>query len=208
MKIKIRVLLILAIGVLGYLCAKSILDPIHFEEEKGKRDQMVQNALMAIRSVEVEFKNQNGHYTASWDTLIDFVENGKISEIVKEGMLTDEQLQKGMTEKEAVKKGLIKRDTSYIGVKEKLFGNDFEAKKMKYIPQTEQIFELSVGEVMTASGIGVSVFECKAPYEVYLKGLNEQEVVNAIDYAKKRDKYAGMKVGSITEINNNAGNWE
>ena len=36
----------------------------------------------------------------------------------------------------------------------------------------------------------------------------KQLVVNLKDKAEKLEKYPGLRVGSLTEINNNAGNWE
>jgi hypothetical protein len=38
--------------------------------------------------------------------------------------------------------------------------------------------------------------------------INKQETLNAIDLQKKLMKYPGLKVGSIEEPNNFAGNWE
>jgi hypothetical protein len=38
--------------------------------------------------------------------------------------------------------------------------------------------------------------------------LDKQEVANLKDVATKSNKFAGLKVGSLEEINNNAGNWE
>ena len=45
-------------------------------------------------------------------------------------------------------------------------------------------------------------------YDDYLGDLNKQEVYNLKDKASKMGKYAGLRVGSVEEINNNAGNWE
>jgi len=38
--------------------------------------------------------------------------------------------------------------------------------------------------------------------------LDKQLLINLIDKTKKLDRYCGLRVGSISEINNNAGNWE
>ena len=53
----------------------------------------------------------------------------------------------------------------------------------------------------------VPVFEAKAPYETYLKGLDEQRIRNQAALQEDLDKYAGMKVGSMTEPSID-GNWE
>jgi predicted RNA-binding protein associated with RNAse of E/G family len=67
--------------------------------------------LIDIRKAQIEYKNKYGVHAANFDELSRFLNEDKLPFVRKEGVLTDEQLEKGMTEKEAVKKGLIKRDT-------------------------------------------------------------------------------------------------
>lgn len=208
MKITFKILLVACIAVLGYLCTKSILDPIKFQEEKGKREKAVIARLIDIRKAQIEYRNINGKYTGSFDTLITFIKEGKLPMVLKEGVLTDEQLEKGMTEKEAVKQGLIKRDTTYIAIIDTLFKPGFVVDSIAFVPGTSSKFEMKAGELSTASGLMLQVFEAKAPFTVYLNGLDKQEIYNLIDVAKKLDKYPGLKVGSVEEANNNAGNWE
>ncbi|MBQ9214733.1 MAG: hypothetical protein IJ150_12470, partial [Bacteroidales bacterium] len=76
------------------------------------------------------------------------------------------------------------------------------------VPTTNVEFELGADTLETNSKIKVPVFEAKTPYDVYLNGLDRQEIVNMKDEAKTLDRYPGLKVGSLTEYNNNAGNWE
>lgn len=208
MKTIFKILLLGAVVVLGYLCVKSILDPLSFEEESARRKQVVINRLIDIRNIQTEYRNLYGQYASTFDTLVDFVKSGHIPQVVKEGMLTEQQLASGLTEKEAVKQGLIKRDTVRVPVIDVLFGGNYKADSLGYVPGTSTMFELAVGSITTASGFEVKVFECKTPYEVYLEGLDRQEIINLKDLAKKLDRYPGLKVGSVTEINNNAGNWE
>ena len=42
----------------------------------------------------------------------------------------------------------------------------------------------------------------------FLKGLDDQLRINLNDQRRVQEKYPGLKVGSLTETNNNAGNWE
>ena len=60
----------------------------------------------------------------------------------------------------------------------------------------------------TKSQLKVPLFEASVPYDVYLNGLNKQEIINLNEKAKTLEKFAGLKVGDITSPNNNAGNWE
>lgn len=208
MKILFRTLLVGAIILMAYLCYESIMGPIRFEEEKTAREKAVISRLIDIRKAQVEFRNANGRYTGSFDTLISFIKNGKIAIVLKEGVLSDEQLEQGMTEAEAVKKGLIKREKSFVAVLDTLYPKGFVADSIRFVPGTRVEFEMAKGEKETASGLKVQVFEAKVPMDVYLNGLDKQEIINLKDQASKLNRYAGLKVGSIDEPNNNAGNWE
>lgn len=209
MKVVFNSLLVLAILVLGYLCVQTILTPIRFDEQRAKREAAVVERLVNIRKAQVEFKKQNNHYTGSMDSLITFLNTGKIAIVKKEGTLTDQQLEEGMTEKKAVKLGLIRRDTTFVNVKESLFGAAFNADSLAYVPFGNGAkFEMAANVLTSASGISVPVFEAKTPYNVYLQGMDRQELINLNDVANKLERYAGLKVGSVDEANNNAGNWE
>lgn len=223
MKGLFKILLVIAAVVLVYLCVMSILNPIHFDKEKEKRDKAVIQRLIDIRKAQIEYRNINGHYTASFDTLVDFVQNGKIPFVIKEGVLTDQQLESGLNEEKALKivlsgkqseiekNGLagFRRDTIYVNVIDTVFPNpSFVADSLPFVPGTNVKFEMNIGEIKSASGFPMKVFEAKTPYDVYLKGLDKQEIINLKDRAKKLDKYPGLQVGSIVIANNNAGNWE
>ncbi len=225
MKTVVKILLGISIVVLGYFCYSSIMTPIKFEQAKNTREKAVIARLIDIRKAEVEYKNQNGKYTASFDTLISFVKDGKMKMLKKEGTLSDIQLENGMTEEKAtaiVHRGNAKeiadnglqgfvRDTVYVNVLEYLFKDQYDANSIstiREIPFSEgKEFELEIGE-QEKNNIKLPLFEARAPYETFLGDLNHQELVNLIDLQDKLDKYTGLKVGSVDEPNNNAGNWE
>lgn len=69
-------------------------------------------------------------------------------------------------------------------------------------------FILQAGTLTTLSGVEVPVFECRAPYKIFLSGLDTQQLINLIDRSEKADKYPGIKVGSMEQATNDAGNWE
>lgn len=99
MKKVINVILALCVLGLAYIFYGSIMKPIRFDQEKTARDKAVIARLIDIRTAQVEFHNQNGGlYTASFDSLIDFVKNGKQPTIAKVGELNDYQLENGWTE--------------------------------------------------------------------------------------------------------------
>lgn len=206
-----KALLIVAAVVLTWMSYQSVMTPIEFNETKDFREKQVVARLIDIRTAETEYRNLKGDYTDNLDTLIHWIktENAKI--VLKEGVLTDKQLEEGMTEKEAVKLGLIKRDTTYVPMIESLFGKDYPIDSLRYIPfsSPRQEYTLEKAEIVTGSaGIKVKVMCAKAPYTSYLSDLDKQELINLIETTEKLEKYPGMKFGDIEEANNNAGNWE
>ncbi|MED9995294.1 MAG: hypothetical protein UFP03_00685 [Paludibacteraceae bacterium] len=205
-----KALLIVAAVVLAFMSYDSVTTPIEFNKVRFARELQVVSRLVDIRTAETEYRNLNGDYTASLDTLINWIKTTDAKIVLKEGVLTDKQLEEGMTEKEAVKLGLIKRDTTYVPMAESLFGKNYPVDSLRYIPFSNgQEFELAKNEVITGSaGIKVKVMCAKAPYTSYLSDLDKQELINLIETTEKLEKYPGLKFGDVDEANNNAGNWE
>jgi len=212
MKKVIQGLLIVGSVVLAYLVYSTILNPIDFKTEQDLRYSSVIESLKNIRKAEVAFKDVNGRFTASWDTLAVFVKNGTLPLVKKIGSLTDEQLEAGMTEREAISKGLIIRDTVRVAVLDSLFGKTYKVDRMRYIPFTkDETFFLGTNVITTGSGVQVAVFEARAHNSQILSELQDrfkQEIINLNEKRRLDGKYPGLKVGSLTETNNSAGNWE
>jgi hypothetical protein len=103
MKTTFRILLALAICFLAYICVDSVVTPIQFEETRVSREEAVVKNLIHIRTAEVEYKNQHGRFMADPDSLILFLRTVPKKEVMKEGSLTDKQLEAGLTEHKAVK---------------------------------------------------------------------------------------------------------
>ena len=103
MKTTFRILLGIAIIFLAYICVDSVVTPIQFEETRVAREEAVVKNLIHIRTAEVEFKTTHGRFMADPDSLILFLKNTPKKEVLKEGSLTDAQLEKGLTEHKAVK---------------------------------------------------------------------------------------------------------
>ena len=96
-------MLALAICFLAYICVDSVVTPIQFEETRVAREEAVVKNLIHIRTAEVEYKNQHGRFMADPDSLILFLRTVPKKEVMKEGSLTDKQLEAGLTEHKAVK---------------------------------------------------------------------------------------------------------
>ena len=98
-----RILLAASVVLLAWLCIDSVVTPIRFEETREIRETAVINNLVHIRTAEAEYKLAKGHYTADADSLILFLRTSPKKELLKEGALTDKQLENGMTEQKAAK---------------------------------------------------------------------------------------------------------
>lgn len=210
MKTTIQILLIIAILFVGFLVYESIQRPVRFDREQNIRKNSVIERLKEIRSAQVAFKAVNGRYTADFDSLSSFVANDSLPMVRMEGSLTDSMLMEGMTELKALELGIIKRDTSRISVMDSLFlTKPWIADSLRYVPFTDgAVFEMGVAVLPTASGVNVEVFEARVHNDVYMNGMDRQEIINQNDVANKLGRYPGLKVGSLEEANNNAGNWE
>jgi hypothetical protein len=209
MKLVLRILLVVAIVALICLCVQSILTPIHFEKEQKIREKAIVDRLINIRDAQIGYKNANGIYAANFEELQKFLNEVKIPFLIKEGELTDEQLKEGLTEQEAVKKGIIRRDTTWVLAKDTILGASYDVASIGKVPGFESnMFKLDTATLSSSSGYTVPVFECGVLFEVYLGDLDKQLLFNLIDKDRKLNRYLGRRVGSVTEINNNAGNWE
>ena len=228
MKTVINIVLAACVIGLIYVCYGSIVGPINFDNTKKAREKQVIARLIDIRKAQLEYRNLHaGAYTASFDTLIDFVKTAKLPFVKKEGVLSDAQLEAGMTEKKAMaiinkakktgnwkeveKEGLMnfKRDTMWVAVTDTIYGAGFNADSMRYVPFGNGAqFEMAIRNDTTKSGAPFCLLEVKTPYEVYLNGLDAQEIANIKDVQTKLGKYCGLMIGSMETANNNAGNWE
>lgn len=96
-------LLSIAAVVMAYFCVTSVTTPIKFENTRAEREVAVIKNLVDLRTAEVEYHHQKGVFTASADTLLMFLKTAPKKEVLKEGSLTDKQLEAGLTESKAVK---------------------------------------------------------------------------------------------------------
>jgi hypothetical protein len=228
MKKVLNLLLAVTIVGLGYICYRSIMGPIEFEEERDFREKAIIARLIDIRTAQVEYRNiLKIGYADNLDSLIEFVKTSQMPVILKEGELDDKQLERGLTEKKAMeiinkakktnnwkeveKEGLMgfRRDTSWIALLDTIFPKGYEIDSLAYVPFGNGArFEVETSVDTTKAGGPQYLFEARTPYEVYLTGVNDQELKNLIADMKKMDRYCGLKVGDVNMPNNNAGNWE
>ena len=193
----IKIVLAVIIVFLAYYLYESIMEPVRFNREVEKRNEAVVQALKDIRAAELVYKSTHGTYTGSFDTLIQFVKEGKIPVVKMVPDPTDTTFTRTI------------RDTiGYVRVIDSLYKRPgFDPDKLKYIPYSNnEVFSLEAGK-LEKGGVQVNVFEAKAHYKQYLGDLNEQMVRNLIARREEIERYPGLKVGSMTEVSID-GNWE
>ena len=209
MKAVIQIILVAAIIVLAYLLYESIMTPIRFNKVRDVREDATIERLKDIRTAQVAYRAVYQNYTGSFDTLITFLKTDSFRVVQKIGSIPDSLIEAGMTEREALREGLISRDTIRISVMDSLFKAGFHVDSLRFVPFTEGYeFELGAGELQTGSKVVVKVFEAKVPYDILLAGLDPQLVINYKEEREKITGYPGLRVGSLVEATNNAGNWE
>lgn len=223
---KIFSYLILPIIIIGlvYLIVESIMEPIRFNEQKEAREEVAIQRLKDIRDLQVAFKSETGHFTPSIDSLKDFYNNGTIKVVMQIGS-NDDSLAVVNTQKLKRRnpritpqqmlllyvKGehLVFSIENEIPVRDTLFNGrpDFSIDSLAFIPFCGDsiIMESAVKRV---SGVNVPLFEASMPYKQLLQGLDNQLRINLDAEREDTGRYPGLKVGSVTAPNNNAGNWE
>lgn len=223
MKTAINVTLGLCAAVLLYLCYRSILEPIQFNEERDVREAAVKVRLLQIKSAEDYYRQQHeGEFCDTMSALIEFIKTARIPHVQKVGELSDKQMEDGLTEAKAAAivnsgdaaaiaaNGLegFRRDTTWSPMAEAIVGSG-DADSLQYIPYGNgAVFELEKTIYVGRSGVTQNVMECRAPYSAYLYGMNAREIYNLTDAAEKQSRYPGLKIGDLLTPNNNAGNWE
>lgn len=137
--------IILALLTIYWLYA-IIRDPIIAKERRQERKKMVIDRLEKARDAQKTYKDIHGEYTATWDTLINFIKHDTIPEIKTKGDPNDTTQ-------------AIIRDTNLIPVKEKLLP-DYPVDSLEYAPKTGEKFKMDAGSI-TMRGVEVKVFEIK-----------------------------------------------
>ena len=197
-KTLIQLGLFVIVVALGYFVYESVMEPVRFNKEKAKREKVVIEVLKDIRSSQFIYKQLNGSYASNLDTLVTFL---KVAEIPVVKIVPDPN--------DTTYTLTINDTVGYIKVADSLFGkrNNFKYTQLTTIPFSNgTLFEMQA-DTIERGGVEVHVFEAKAPYTSFLKGMNEQSIVNIIAKLEDIDRYPGLRVGSLAEPSTD-GNWE
>ena len=169
----IKIVLAVIIIVLAYLIFNSINKPVKFENTLASRSEVIIAKLKDIRTAQTLFRNQYGRYTASFDSLKNFLKVGKIPEVK---MVPDP--------KDTTFTRTISDTIGFISIFDSIFAKkNYPLEKLNEIPHSQgDLFSMMAGKI-NKGGVDVSVFEVSAPMETYTKDLNKQMVINFLYFA-------------------------
>ena len=227
MKKVLNIILVICVLGLAYACFWSIYSDIKFDNIKAERETLVKARLWEIRGAEEQFKMVKGRYCGDIDSLIDFVKYEQaVDRIIKEGELSDDQLEAGMTEAQAVREGLIRRDTVWVATAEKLGITCPDSLKLVPVGKEGAVIQLRKNEVFNLkSNEFEATVEFRASLDDYMYNVDDKRVKNLKADLKKLSKnkadlyednaddeegeWYGLRVGDLKDANNKmAGNWE
>ncbi len=201
----IQIVLLIAVAFLSYQIYNSIMEPQRFNDTRAAREEVIKKRLGQIKTLEIEYKKINEKYAGSFDTLIDFYNNGVMPMVMKHGTVPDT-----LTELQALDMGIITRDTTFIPIKDTLFTDieGFDINSIQIVPFThgKKKFDLQAGYV-TRANFKIPVFEVRCEMKDYLADVEQQELlVNEIRLIQEDEKFPGLILGSMEEPSTD-GNW-
>ncbi len=229
-KIAVECALAVLIVLVAWLTVRSVQKPVKFNKEVAARSQVAIQRLKDIRTLQVAFKSETGHFSPTMDSLKMFYESGKMAIVMQIGSMDDslavvntEAIKKAAGKKAKPEEILAKLQEAYqagtpvvysvtnqVPVKDTLFNNrpDFCIDSLAYIPFSGGAKTEMESTIKLVSGVHVPLFEARMPYKALCKGLDNQLRINLDAERRDQNKYEGLQVGSVTAPNNNAGNWE
>lgn len=184
----VNIVLTLAVFGVGYLLVQTLQEPIKFKAESEKRDALVIDKLTYIKDLQLAFKDENGHFASTFDSLGLFLANDsmKITKIIGDRDQLD-------AEGNAME---VRYEITKIPVKDTLANPLYAATDLASVPGVEgEKFDIET-RMLERGRIMVPVYEIGVGYDRMFKGLKEKYI----------DKSQTRKIGSLYEANYN-GNW-
>lgn len=201
-----RVILGIAALVLSYKVYRIIAEPVEFASMKDTRYAEVKVRLEQIREAELAYKEKFGEYQGDLNLLIDFVANGQVPIVLrKDSSFTyyDRVYQQDMNKDTVILRKIGDAPViQKLQQKPDLFGADFKAEDLRFIPYSNQVpFELAADKI-DRNGVSVPVFEAKAANEHIF-----HDVLTQYQSLIKDLPIAFLAIGSLAEPTL-SGNWK
>ena len=193
---KVLTYLVLPLIIAGmvYAIVQSVMEPVEFNKHRAYRESIAIQRLKDVRDLQVAFKNVNGRYSSTIDSLKLFYNEGKMKVVMQVGSRDDSL---AMANTQALKKRnprikpeqmlelynqgqkLVFQIENEVAVKDTLFTHrdNFCVDSLAFIPfcGDSLIMESTVKMV---SGVKVPLFEASMPFKSLLRGLNNQLRIN------------------------------
>ncbi|MBQ9638032.1 MAG: hypothetical protein IJV22_00560 [Bacteroidales bacterium] len=223
MKLKTVVQIVLAAAIVGLALwlYSSIMKPVRFDNEYNVRRAACATKLKTIRTLEEAYKQTYGAYCGNFDTLVNRLlqeDSLLISHtVVNYDKIPEDVDIADVPEPEAIKKGYMTVVAMYVNPIAQLREqgklsytteegelheiSDQEIRDVRYVPypkDQQYEFDLQAGAV-DRGGLQVPVFECKVPLDKLLADMDHQDVINKIAELERINRYAGWKVGDMTQ---------
>ncbi len=200
MRVVINLVLFAMICGLVWVLYSSIQEPIEFNAEKEKRDQVVIDRLKAIRASQELFREVTGEgYAPNFDSLIQTLKTGEIMTISVIG------------DKDDPDNPIISYDTSYTKVSDRITELNqtspfkINLDSLPFVPYTKgKTFEIAADTITYQSSKGVSVLEVKTLRKDYMGKYGSTKYAR---YDASYDPNSFIKFGSLSAPNL-TGNWE
>jgi len=218
--------LVLPAIIVLMVCAivSGIMKPVNFEKERAVREAVGVQRLKDIRTIQVAFKSETGHYASTFDSLKTFYNEGNIMVDMMIGSQDDSvavENTKALKKKnpkitpaqmlQLSKAGekLVFTIKSKVAVRDTLFTNrpDFCIDSIFIVPFCGEPVHMET-VIKQVSGVPVPLFEASMRYRQLLKGMDNQLRINLDADREDTGRFPGLMVGSVSAPNNNAGNWE
>ena len=211
MKIALQAFLWILSIFFSYQIYNSIMGPIDFNKVRDQRYAKVINRLKEIRKAQIAYKDVNGKYSKSFDTLIKFIDEGFFTLIERRD---SSYLQYDRIYRIDMLKEVIVIDTlGTVNVKDSLFNYNNDYINMAEIPidGIEAQFSIDADKIEKNSGGPISyyvdVFEVKVSKNIILYDQNK-DLLKQENETISVDGVNGPNIilGSMTNVSIN-GNW-
>jgi len=185
---------------LAYWLFRIINHPIEFENIKSYRYKLVQERLEHIRDAQLAYKQEMGSYAGDFNTLIAFVDTGKISIVERK----DSSFKYFNTtfQQEMIKDTVVTRILGNKPVKTSVFTEDFNTANLRFIPFPEGAkteFTMAASSI-ERNDLKLPVFEVSASNtEIFADVADRFKDLIKTDYK--------LSIGSLTEPST-SGNWK
>ncbi|MEH0157030.1 hypothetical protein V6R21_23115 [Limibacter armeniacum] len=151
---KTKILTLIMIPVTAFLAWRvyhSIADVIIEAKEIKVAEARVTEKLKQIRKAEVAYFNRYKTYTASWDTLIDFVETDTIFTVEKREIITprtkNDPLYYTRTDSVRIEYDTIAREQALLALFPTEEYPKFSPERLPFVPGTDKKFEIWAGNI-------------------------------------------------------------